>query len=49
MSRLLKYVLLVFPSSFLQKLGCNVYAFLSEKGFDFQKLLLDLELFIMAL
>ena len=35
-SRLLKYVPLVFLNSFIQKLCCDVYPFQSEKVFDFK-------------
>ena len=49
MSRSLENVLLVFLNSFLQKLPCDVYAFLSEKVFDFKNFFLSLDLLIKAL
>ena len=49
MSRLLKYVILVFLSSCLENLLCDVYTFLSENVLDFKNLFLSLNLFIMAL
>lgn len=49
MSRLLKYVHLVFLNRFIQKLCCDVYAFLSEKISDFLNLFLRLDFFTMVL
>lgn len=49
MSRLLKYVLLVFLDNFLQKLRYVVYAFPSVKFFDVKNLFPSLDPFIMAL
>ena len=49
MSRLLKYIVLVFHKSFLQKMRCDANAFLSEKAFNFKNLFLSFDFSIMAL